>query len=136
MPMHWFITYLANNIFSKTAQQLLFRCMCNATALDKCKWRCRTCKSSRSLRLGTFFSQSRLQLQQLLDLMMCWSQGADSHKFIRRNCIILSDTSIVDWKHSLRDLYGDYFTRHPAFIGGVGHVVEIDGSANIIEDVW
>ena len=32
-----------------------------ATANDKWKWRCRTCKSSRSLRDGTFFHRAGLQ---------------------------------------------------------------------------
>ncbi|CAF1345785.1 unnamed protein product [Rotaria sordida] len=53
-----------------------------STALDECKRRCRTCKSSRSLRKDTFFEDSRLTLQQILDLMMYWCQGLDSHKFI------------------------------------------------------
>ncbi|CAF3346223.1 unnamed protein product [Rotaria socialis] len=100
-----------------------------ATAADKFKWRCRTCKSSRSLRDGTFFSQSRLQIQQILDLMMYWSQGVDSHKFIRRHCQILSDTSIVDWKNFMRDLCVEYFIQNSAVIGGPVHVVEIDESA-------
>ena len=52
-------------------------------SIDKCKWRCRACKSSRSIRKDTFFSQSRLTLQQILDLMMYWCQGLDSHKFIK-----------------------------------------------------
>lgn len=29
----------------------------------------------------------------------------------------------------LRDICGEYFLRHPAAIGGVGHIVEIDESA-------
>ncbi len=53
-----------------------------AKSADKWKWRCRTCKSSRSLRAKTFFSNSRLTLQQILDLMMYWCQGLNSHEFI------------------------------------------------------
>ena len=97
-------------------------------SIDKYKWRCRTCKSSRSLRDGTIFSQSRLTLQQILDLMMYWSQGLDSHKFIKRNINILGDATIVDWKNFIRDLCVEYFIRHPVIIGGEGHVVEIDES--------
>ena len=29
----------------------------------------------------------------------------------------------------MRDICGEYFLRHPAVIGGVGHIVEIDESA-------
>ena len=98
-------------------------------SLDRCKWRCRICKSSRSLRENTFFSQSRLELQQILDLMFYWSMGVDSQQYIRRNCRMASSATIVDWKNFMRDLCGEYFTRHPAKIGGVGHVVEIGESA-------
>ena len=51
-------------------------------SIDQCKWRCRICKSSRSLRKDTFFEGSKLKLQQILDLMMYWCQGLDSHKFV------------------------------------------------------
>ncbi|CAF2047827.1 unnamed protein product [Rotaria magnacalcarata] len=100
-----------------------------AAVADKWKWRCRTCKSSRSLRDSTFFSQSRLSLQQILDLMMFWSQGLDSHKFLKRNVNILGDATIVDWKNFKHDLCVEYFIQHPTIIGGIGHIVEIDESA-------
>ena len=61
--------------------------------------------------------------------MMYWSQGLDSHKFIKRNINILSDKTIVDWKNFIRDLCVGYYIRHPTIIGGVDHVVEIDESA-------
>ena len=101
----------------------------SSRSLDKCQWRCRSCKSTRTLRDGTFFSHSRLELQQILDLMLYWSQGVDSQKFIRRNCKILSSATIVDWRNFMRDLCSEYFIRNPATIGGTGHVVEIDESA-------
>ena len=61
--------------------------------------------------------------------MMYWSQGLDSHKFIKRNINILSDKTIVDWKNFICDLCVGYFIRHRTIIGGVDHVVEIDESA-------
>ena len=93
------------------------------------RWRCRTCKCSRSLRGDTLFSQSRLTLQQIMDLMMYWSQGLDSHKFIKGNINILSDKTVVDWKNFMRNLCVEYFVRRSTIIGGVDHVVEIDESA-------
>lgn len=32
-------------------------------------WRCSKCKSTRSIRYGTFFARSRLAIRQILDLM-------------------------------------------------------------------
>ena len=42
---------------------------------DKFRWRCpdSTCKKSVSLRSGTFFDQSRLQLRQWIVLMYLWA---------------------------------------------------------------
>ncbi|CAF1624079.1 unnamed protein product [Rotaria magnacalcarata] len=61
--------------------------------------------------------------------MMFWSQGLDSHKFLKRNVNILGDATIVDWKNFKRDLCVEYFIQHPTIIGGIGHIVEIDESA-------
>ena len=37
--------------------------------------------------------------------------------------------TIVNWRNFIRDIYAEYFVRHPLRIGGPGHVVEIDESA-------
>ncbi|CAF1496545.1 unnamed protein product [Didymodactylos carnosus] len=68
----------------------------SSRAHDKYQWRCRAkgCKLTRSIRDGTFFSASRLSIQQLLDLMFYWSQGLDSHER-RRHCNLKASGS--DW---------------------------------------
>lgn len=38
-------------------------------ALDEFTWRCVTCRSTRSIRDGTFFSNSKLILRQVIDFM-------------------------------------------------------------------
>ncbi|CAF1629088.1 unnamed protein product [Didymodactylos carnosus] len=100
-------------------------------SIDKYQWRCRekNCKLTRSLRDGTFFSNSKLELQQILDLMYYWSQGVDTYDFLQRQCNFGSKSTIADWKNFLRDVCAEHFLRHPAEIGGVGHVVEIDESS-------
>lgn len=98
-------------------------------SLDEFAWRCITCRSTRTIRDGTFFSNSKLTLRQVMDLMFYWSQGLDSHVFINRHCGIKGDATIVDWKNFMRDVCVEYCLKHPATIGGVGHVVEIDESA-------
>lgn len=92
-------------------------------------WRCSKCKSTRSIRHGTFFANSKLSIRQILDLMYFWSQKLDSHSFLRRHCDFASESTIVDWKNFVRDICAEYFIKHPQIIGGVGHIVEIDESA-------
>ena len=75
------------------------------------------------------FGQSRLALQQILDLMMYWTQDLDSQKFIKRNLNVLRDATIVDWENFMRDLCVEYFIRYPVVIGIVEHVVENDESS-------
>ena len=105
-----------------------------ASSNDNWKWRCRTCKSSRSVCDSTLFSQSHLTLQQIMNLMMYWSQGLDSHKFVERNVNILSDKTIVDWINFIRDLYVGYFIDHPTIMSDVDHVMEVRRTnENIIE---
>ena len=101
----------------------------SSRATDGWVWRCGKCKSSRTIRQGTFFSKSKLEIRQVLDLMYFWSQSLDSHAMLRRHCNFASESTIVDWKNFVRDICGEYFLRHPVAIGGVGHIVEIDESA-------
>lgn len=101
----------------------------SSRATDKYVWRCQTCKSTRSIRSGTFFEQSQLELWQILTLMNFWAQGIDSHEIIERHCKISSPKTVVEWKKSLRELCGEYFLKHPCVIGGPGRIVEIDESA-------
>ncbi|CAF1603162.1 unnamed protein product [Didymodactylos carnosus] len=56
----------------------------SSRANGKYKWRCREkdCKLTRSIRDGTFFSGSKLEIQQVLDLMFYWPQGVDTHDLI------------------------------------------------------
>ena len=83
----------------------------------------------KAIRDGTFFSNSKLNLEQIVDLMYYWSQDVDSHVFLERHCQLKSDTTIVDWKNFMRDICVEYRIKHPSNIGGVGHIVEIDESA-------
>jgi hypothetical protein len=101
----------------------------NSRACDQYSWRCKICRSTRTLREKTFFSHSKLKLEQLVDLMYYWSQGLDSHIYLTRHCGITSDTTIVDWKNFIRDICVEHCIKHPAKIGGDNHIVEIDESA-------
>jgi hypothetical protein len=58
---------------------------CSTRATDQYTWRCRTCKSTRTLRENTFFFHSKLELEQVVDLMYYWSQVLDSHNHLERH---------------------------------------------------
>ena len=76
-----------------------------------------------------FSSNSKLEKRQILDLAYFWSQELNPHSFLRRHCKFANESIIVDRKNFVRDICGEYFLRHPAAIGGMGRIVEIDESA-------
>ena len=94
---------------------------------DKFRWRCpdSTCKKSVSLRSGTFFDQSRLQLRQWIVLMYWWARQYP-----------VSDEAEVDEKTAIqiyqycRDICSWRLLNHdsPLMLGGPGVVVQIDES--------
>jgi hypothetical protein len=65
-------------------------------ASDQFTWRCRTCKSTRWIRDNTFFTNSKLELLKILDLIFYWSQNIDSYEYLRRHCQFAGEATIVD----------------------------------------
>ncbi len=65
-------------------------------ASDQFTWRCQTCKSTRWILDNTFFTNSKLELLQILDLIFYWSQNIDSHEYLRRHCQFAGEATIVD----------------------------------------
>ena len=57
---------------------------------DDYVWRCKSCRTTRSIRHGTFFAGSKLDIRQILDLMYLWSQKLDSHDILKRHCKMAS----------------------------------------------
>ena len=94
---------------------------------DGHRWRCpvSTCKKSVSLRSGTFFEQSRLQLRQWIVLMYWWAREYP-----------VNDEAEVDKKTAIqvyqycRDLCSWRLLNHdsPMMLGGQEVVVQIDES--------
>lgn len=97
---------------------------------DGVRWRCRNrvCRREVSIRDGSFFSNSNLELVKIVDLLYLYSYETASFKTLIRECRLASE-AMVNWRNFVRDIYGEYFIRHPLRIGGPGHVVEIDESA-------
>ena len=102
-------------------------------AVDGVTWRCpvKACKKRFSIRRGSFFEKSHLQLWQLLGLtyLWCWSAGKSrevSAEDAQHELQIESEHSIVDWNQYCRDIAVSHFVNNPVQIGGPRHIVEID----------
>lgn len=103
-------------------------------AIDNVTWRCsdNNCRKVVSIREGSFFEMSHLELRQVIGLSYEWTSSVGSARGLSQVNIgkelgIASHT-VVDWKQFLRDVAVFYFTNHPEQIGGPGVVVEIDES--------
>ena len=84
-------------------------------AVDGVTWRCpvKACKKRFSIRHGSFFEKSHLQLWQLLGLTYLCCR---------------SEHSIVDWNQYCKDIAVSHFVNNPVQIGSHGYIVEIDES--------
>ena len=104
-------------------------------AVDGVTWRCpvKACKKRFSIRHGSFFEKSHLQLWQLLGLTYLWCRSAGKSRGVsvedaQHELQIGSEYSIVDWNQYCRDIAVSHFLNNPVQIGGPGHIVEIDES--------
>ena len=95
---------------------------------DKYRWRCPNCKKSLSLRSGTFFEQSRLQLRQWIVLMYWWAREYPV-KDAAEEALVDEKTAIQIYQYC-RDICSWRLlnTDAPLMLGGPGVVVQIDES--------
>ena len=82
-----------------------------------------------SIRDESFFSGSKLNIWQIVIILYMYSHQTATVKNLRHECNISSPNAITNWRNYVRDIYAEYFLRHPSQIGGPGHTVEIDESA-------
>lgn len=89
-------------------------------------FRCGTCKTTKSLRVGSFFSKSKLTLQKWMVLIYWWvrdypvSDAAEEAQVGRDTAI-----NVYQW---LREVCTTKLLRTPIQLGGPGKVVQIDES--------
>ena len=104
--------------------------------LDGICWRCTRCRSKRSIRPGSFFADSHMDLRQLALFSYCWSQDT-MLKFCAKEAGRLAEHTSVDWANFHRDLCCDFLLANPMEVGGldfdangapVARIVEIDES--------
>ena len=97
---------------------------------DQYRWRCpwSGCKKSLSLRSGTFFEQSRLQLRQWIVLMYWWACEYPV-KDAAEEAEVDEKTAIQMYQYC-RDVCSWRILNHdsPLLLGGPGVVVQIDES--------
>ncbi len=85
---------------------------------DGYSWRCRTCKTRKSIRDGSFFSKSRLTLQKWLLMIHLWSLETPVTDAIKQAEIdIRSGCDIYQW---LREVCTTKLLQLPMILGGQG----------------
>ncbi|XP_052828993.1 uncharacterized protein LOC128249432 [Octopus bimaculoides] len=95
-----------------------------STVADVKLWRCTVCRQFRSIRRGSFFSDSRLTLTRLLELMYYWAK-IDCKQSVVMNEVGIGPEAIVNWYNSFRDVCAMWCFDHPVQLG---EDVEIDES--------
>lgn len=93
------------------------------------RWRCnlRQCRTSISLRKGTWLENSKLPLDTFVLFVYCWSQEYTTTKFCSKE-LNMSLHTITDWKNYLREVCANSLLQTPVKLGGPGLTVEIDES--------
>ena len=93
---------------------------------DGVRWRCRQCKTSRSIRDESFFSKSRISLQKWLLLMYLWARNYPARD-VAQEAEIDKNTAcdILQW---FREVCSAKLIKTGITLGGPGKVVQTDES--------
>jgi hypothetical protein len=101
--------------------------ICDNRRLDGAIYRCPVHKNEKkSIRDGSFLSDSRLTLSQFIHLVYEWAHRTSITDTQSR--LAISPKTIVQWFQFFRDCCSNYMEQNPNQIGGLGHVVEINES--------
>jgi transposase-like protein len=118
------IDYNANRLCDNGHQLTLKK----NTKTDGWWWRCSTkgCQQTKSIRLGTFFNESRLAITQVLLLVLNFA-----FEFLNTTMYQISGIAVhtvAAYKRRLRLIILTMFNKNDIRIGGEGRIVEIDES--------
>ncbi|GFY05381.1 DDE_Tnp_IS1595 domain-containing protein [Trichonephila clavipes] len=89
-------------------------------------WRCKKCRAEKSIRVGSWFSCSKLNLQEILRLTWDLITGTKTCDIERKSGF--SSATLADWRHFVHEQVLDHVELTSSKIGGVGKVVEVDES--------
>ena len=93
---------------------------------DGCSWKCRQCKTRKSIREGSFFSKSKLTLQKWLLLLHLWA--VDCPVTSAMDQLAIDSRTGVDIYQWLREVCSTKLLQTPIVLGGPGVIVQIDES--------
>ena len=93
---------------------------------DGVRWRCRRCKTSKSIRDGSFFAMSKVTLQKWLILIFWWTQQYPVTNATR--IAEVDEGTAIDVYRWLREICSNKLLLMPMILGGPGIVVQIDES--------
>ena len=96
------------------------------TQQDGMRWRCPNveCRTTATVRTGSFFEKSRARLEDLVMLIYLWSMDHSQRSMIHETG--LSHQTVKDWCRFLRGICEAEVTRTHKKIGGKNHTVSID----------
>ena len=86
----------------------------------------RQCPGTASLRKGTFFENSKLDLCQNVSFVNLWTLSCRIKQY--KEILGISPKTVVDWASFCREVLLEAFVNQEQQMGGVGIVVEIDES--------
>lgn len=95
---------------------------------DQFSWRCpnSSCRTWLTIRHGSFFEKSKLDLQKWLHILYMWSIDSSQKQIVET--VGVSQKSIIDCCSFLRDVCSWKLLRNPVILGGPGCTVQIDES--------
>lgn len=108
----------------------------DATVQDSYQWKCCQlyCKRTKSIRAQSFFSNSRLSLENILTIAYMWYLGIPQNQVPFEAGLLSINSSrgnktVSDWYNFCRDVCRESLFKNGQAIGGPGKEVEIDESA-------
>ena len=89
-------------------------------------WYCGTCKTTKSIRSGSFFSKSKLTFQKWMIAILWWSrQYPVTHMAVEAEITEVAACDIYLW---LREVCSTKLLSSPIVLGGPGIIVQADES--------
>ena len=80
--------------------------------VDKCRWQCRTCNFVQSVRSGSFFSGSKLEVCQIVVMMYCWACDMSQKQISREAGVMEGGHAVGDWCNFFRDECKHFLDRN------------------------
>lgn len=124
--------------------KLIFRCDRKRRVTRNKKKVVERCNFYKSARKGTWFSNSKLSVDDIVSLTFLWTRTARTVKECVRE-LRCSKTTVIDWYSFCREVAINYCIETSVKLGGIGKVVEVDEAkfgkrkfncGRVIEGTW